>query len=160
MNILDLKDKAKNLLLEYTNSKPNKEYFGYSIWEKSSIDHFEEIRNNIEGKNYGWVYAIFSNEKEQVKIGHTIRCPVERARRIFGAPAGTILWVAAFPCKFSQPYNVEHYVQSILYSCGLQNLKGSIGNAKAYSGSTEIFNIKPHIACAMLEEAANELIFN
>ena len=157
MTIRELRAKAKNILSEYVGSKPVKEYPGYKIWERSSINHFEEISHSI-GRHYGWVYAIFSNEQEQVKIGHTVRCPVERARRIFCAPAGTTLWISAFPCKLSQPHRVEGYVQTILYSCGLQNLTGRINNAQAYSGGTEIFNIKPSIACAMLDEAANELI--
>lgn len=156
MNIISLKAKAKDTLEEYLLSRPAKNYFSCLIWDMASQKYFDEL----DEPHRGWVYVIFDDDKKRVKIGHTVRNPVERARRIFPFCGGTKLYVSAFPCKMSDANKVEGYIQSILYSCGLQSYKRGIGNAEAHSGATEIFDINPSIACAMIDEATTEWVIS
>jgi|APGre2960657404_1045060.scaffolds.fasta_scaffold43752_1 hypothetical protein len=154
MSISELKDKATKILLEHVSSQPDKTYYGYPIWDNLSVEYFDKLDKG----HRGWVYVIFDDAKERVKIGYTIRNPVERARRVFPSCKGTKLYIAAFPCKLNEAYKVEGYVHSILYSCGLQSSKRGIGNAEAYSGGTEIFDIMPRIACALIDETVNDWV--
>ena len=148
MDIRKLRIKTEKTLLKYLDSKPKKKYTGYYLWG--------DERPICRALNNGWVYVIYAKNENRVKIGHTGWNPIDRARKIFTHQAGAELYVTGFSCSYSLAHAVESYVQSILYCGGLQSVERCIGGIYPNSGGTEIFNINPKIACAMVDEAANE----
>lgn len=159
MSLIDLKNQAKQLMLDYVSTLPEKEYTGIRVdWDGAS----DWIRENYKSRqHFGWVYVIaLLGEPNKCKIGYTDNCPVERARKIFsGQYRQSDLYVLAFSSNNARAYKVERYIQSILYACGLQSVNETIGGLKAKSGGTEIFDLAPTTACSLIEDAITNLQF-
>jgi hypothetical protein len=152
MNLVEVKQKIQETLIEYMQTKSKKEYMFYSVLDRGTAEHFSSIARD-KGRHGGWVYIVTTLDQKQVKIGYTERNPVERVKEIF---PGSNVYVAAFLCLYSKSYIIENYVKRILYSTGLQSRTKTLSGITAYSGGTEIFDIKPRIACALVDEAVTE----
>lgn len=155
MNIVELKEQIQKTLLEYLDSKPKKEYMMYNVCHPDTEEYFNSIARN-KGRHGGWVYVITSKEQKQVKIGYTERNPVQRTKEVF---PGSEVYINAFLCLHNKAYLTESYIQRILYSTGLQSKRKELGGIKAHSGGSEIFDIKPRIACALIDEAVTGYVF-
>lgn len=156
MHIIDLRNQIKTLLKEFLDTKVSKVYPAGFIDEEITRQHYNDIAKNA-GKSTGWVYVIFDEDRKQSKIGHTCCNPVDRARRIF---PGSRMLIVAFLVTKHRPWDIENFVQRILYAGGLQSKNQAIGGKHAYSGGTEIFDIKPSVACALIDDALNSVVFS
>lgn len=154
MDLEELRKATKNNLHEYVNNLPDKQYTAYHIDSAEAEQHIKDILST-DKKCKGFVYVITTNKHEQVKIGYTDVCPIKRAKQIFPNRSNSDLFLVAFVCHNSRAVYVEKYVQRILYAGGLQSKNGCLGTVVAHSGRTEIFDIRPSIACAMIDDAVN-----
>lgn len=156
MHIIDLRNHIRTQLAAFLETKVTKQYPAGYTDEEATRQYFNGIAREA-GKTTGWVYVIFDEHRKQSKIGHTCCNPVDRARKIF---PGSRMLISAFPTTKQRPWDIERFVQSILYAGGLQSEKQGIGNKQAYSGGTEIFDIKPAVACALIDDAINSVRFS
>jgi len=158
MHILDLKTQVQAMLEDFVKIVPEKQYFGVNICDRANLGYFSKLHKDIKDCT-GWVYVIFNEDKQQCKIGHTCCDPVARAKNIFPFMGGKSLYVAAFPVVGTEPWNVERFVQNMLYAGSLQSRSKQLGVAQAHSGGTEIFDIRPAVACALVEQAIETVRF-
>ena len=158
MHIIDLKHQIKDMLIEFTKAVTTKQYFGVNINANDSLGYFSNLYPNVKNIT-GWVYVIFNADGQQCKIGHTCQDPVLRAKKIFSITEATPLYIAAFPVVGAKPWHVERFVQNMLYAGGLQAIDRKLGKVTAKSGGTEIFNIRPSVACALIEQTIESVCF-
>jgi len=159
MHIIDLKKQVKAMLEDFVKTVPEKQYMGVDISDSASVGYFSEAYKDIKNCT-GWVYVVFDQDKQQCKIGHTCCDPVTRARKIFPNRGGQPLYVAAFPVVDSRPWDVEGFIHRMLRAGGLESKNKQLGVAQAHSGGTEIFDIRPAIACALVEQAIETVRFS
>lgn len=156
MHIVDLRDRVRAQLAEFLSSKVEKRYPAGYIDDNNTRQYFTDLVKDVNNVT-GWVYVIFDENRKQAKIGHTCGNPVDRARKIF---PGSGMLISAFATTKHRPWDIEGLVQGILYAGGFQSQNHKIGTRQAKSGGTEIFDIKPAVACALIDDAINTVIFS
>ena len=159
MHIIDLREQIKAQLTAFLATKVTKQYPAGFIDDDNTRQYFSDIAKKAD-KATGWVYVIFDENRKQSKIGYTCCNPVDRARRIFPSSDKGPMLIAAFLTTKHRPWDIENFVQRILYAGGFQSEKQAIGDRQAYSGGTEIFDIKPAVACALIDDAINTVRFS
>ena len=143
MSVLDLPNSFKKLVYDYYRAMPKGEPpLAYTL---SSLGKEDFVVNT------GWLYMLFTESNNCVKIGYTSENPYKRACQIIPNAYRDLVYMLAY--RSTKSARTELDLHRLLWLGGFKRKNEDLDGIPVNSGHTEIYDIPACMAAAFIEES-------